>query len=298
MKRPPDASRASPKRIELGRRRSYRLPTPRRVVSLRKPEARSGRNSFQLSGWTVCGNIRGSQRGWLYCFSPSFSTFTKFFEAEQLPLIPFKGPVLSWLAYRSLTGRTFIDLDFVTKQENIPRATSLLKGAGFRAQFGPQEELAGRSGHAPGQYAFFSRILSCPSGTAYGTDTSVFPVPLDFDKMSRRFITVEIAGRKIRTFSVEDTLVMLCVHGTKHFWDRLAWIVDVAEPHHRTAGGLGRVPADCRRDEVHARAFAGTLSGARMVGGGVAPTRSGKSSTGRHCSLACGKGAGSVRGER
>jgi len=22
---------------------------------------------------------------------------------------------------------------------------------------------------------------------------------------------------------------MLCVHGTKHFWDRLAWIVDVAE---------------------------------------------------------------------
>jgi len=36
--------------------------------------------------------------------------------------------------------------------------------------------------------------------------------------MSRRFITVEISGRKMRTFSVEDTLVMLCVHGAKHFW--------------------------------------------------------------------------------
>jgi hypothetical protein len=47
--------------------------------------------------------------------------------------------------------------------------------------------------------------------------------------MSRRFITVEISGRKMRTFSVEDTLVMLCVHGAKHFWDRLAWIVDLAE---------------------------------------------------------------------
>jgi hypothetical protein len=56
-----------------------------------------------------------------------------------------------------------------------------------------------------------------------------FPVPLDFDKMTRRFITVDIAGRKMCTFSVEDTLVMLCVHGAKHFWDRLAWSVDVAE---------------------------------------------------------------------
>jgi SAM-dependent methyltransferase len=56
-----------------------------------------------------------------------------------------------------------------------------------------------------------------------------FPVPLDFDKMSRRFIVVDIAGRKMRTFSVEDTLLMLCVHGAKHFWDRLAWSVDVAE---------------------------------------------------------------------
>jgi len=151
------------------------------------------------------------------------------FEAEQMPLIPFKGPVLSWLAYRSLTGRTFIDLDFVTKQENIPRATSLLKGAGFRAQFGPQEELAGRSGHAPGQYAFFRESSRAQVELHTEQTLRYFPVPLDFDNMSRRFITVEIAGRKIRTFSVEDTLVMLCVHGTKHFWDRLAWIVDVAE---------------------------------------------------------------------
>jgi hypothetical protein len=151
------------------------------------------------------------------------------FEAEQLPLIPYKGPVLSWLAYRSLTGRTFIDLDFVTKQENIPRATSLLKGAGFSAEFGPQEELAGRSGHAPGQYAFFRDSSRAQVELHTERTLRYFPVPLDFDKMSRRFITVEIAGRKMHTFSVEDTLVMLCVHGTKHFWDRLAWIVDVAE---------------------------------------------------------------------
>ena len=31
------------------------------------------------------------------------------------------------------------------------------------------------------------------------------------------------------SLSPEDTLLFLCVHGTKHQWSRLAWIADVAE---------------------------------------------------------------------
>jgi hypothetical protein len=47
--------------------------------------------------------------------------------------------------------------------------------------------------------------------------------------MSRRLIAVELCGRRVTTFSIEDTLVMLCVHGSKHFWERLLWILDVAQ---------------------------------------------------------------------
>jgi hypothetical protein len=151
------------------------------------------------------------------------------FEAEQLPLIPFKGPVLSWLAYQSLTARSFIDLDFVLRQEHIPRAIALLQSAGFTGAFEPQEVLAGQTGHPPGQYGFFRGATRAQVELHTEQTLRYFPVPLDVDKMSRRLITVEIAGRKMHTLSVEDTLVMLCVHGTKHFWDRLAWIVDVAE---------------------------------------------------------------------
>jgi len=46
--------------------------------------------------------------------------------------------------------------------------------------------------------------------------------------MNSRLLEVEIGGRTVRTFSVEDTMVMLCVHGAKHFWERLAWIQDIA----------------------------------------------------------------------
>ncbi len=33
----------------------------------------------------------------------------------------------------------------------------------------------------------------------------------------------------IRTLAVEDLLIYLCVHGAKHYWERLEWISSVAE---------------------------------------------------------------------
>jgi hypothetical protein len=153
----------------------------------------------------------------------------KVFEAEQFPLIPYKGPVLGWLAYRSLTQRTFIDLDFVLEHKHIARATVLLDAAGFRAGSGSQAEGSSAAGPAPGQYAFFREATRAQVELHTERTLRYFPNCLDIDKLSRRLITVEIHGAKMRTFSIEDTLVMLCVHGNKHFWDRLAWIVDLAE---------------------------------------------------------------------
>ena len=33
----------------------------------------------------------------------------------------------------------------------------------------------------------------------------------------------------MKTFSAEDLLFSLCVHGSRHLWERLGWICDVAE---------------------------------------------------------------------
>jgi hypothetical protein len=39
---------------------------------------------------------------------------------------------------------------------------------------------------------------------------------------------VIIDGRAVPTLSIEDELVLICIHGAKHFWERLMWIADVA----------------------------------------------------------------------
>jgi hypothetical protein len=151
------------------------------------------------------------------------------FETGQVPAIPFKGPVLAWLAYRNFTLRTFTDLDFVVLQRYIPKAVSLLEAAGYSAQFDPREAQAGEHGQAPGQYAFVSRSNGGLVELHTERTLRYFPRRINLDEMNSRLIPLEIGARKLRTFSVEDTLVMLCVHGAKHFWERLAWIVDIAQ---------------------------------------------------------------------
>src|SRR5712675_3263779 len=151
------------------------------------------------------------------------------FENGQVPAIPFKGPALAWLAYRNFTLRVYADLDFVVPQRYIPQAVSLLEAAGYNAQFDPLEAQAGQHGHAPGQYAFVSGSNGGLVELHTERTLRYFPRRINLNEMNSRLIPLQIGARKLRTFSVEDTLVMLCVHGAKHFWERLAWIVDIAQ---------------------------------------------------------------------
>jgi len=151
------------------------------------------------------------------------------FETAGIPAIPFKGPAFAWLAYKNFAQRSSVDLDFVLPQRCIPAATALLQAHGYTPDFSPAEAHAGERGPAPGQYAF------APSGrrryVELHTERTLryFSRPIDLDELSARALRVKIGGREITVFSAEDLLVMLCVHGGKHFWERLSWIVDIAQ---------------------------------------------------------------------
>jgi hypothetical protein len=153
----------------------------------------------------------------------------RLFETAQIPIISYKGPLLAWIAYGSFIRREYSDLDFVVEQKFIPDVVAALTSAGYLPQFDPREVHAGQDGTAPGQYSFLShsqKIL-----VEFHTERTLryFPTPIDLQDLTARLMTVEIGGQRLRTFSIEDTLVMLCVHGAKHFWERLGWVLDIAK---------------------------------------------------------------------
>jgi hypothetical protein len=55
-----------------------------------------------------------------------------------------------------------------------------------------------------------------------------FPRRLDLAELRMRRELMNLTGREVLAFSPEDTLLLLSVHGSKHFWERLGWIADIA----------------------------------------------------------------------
>ena len=56
-----------------------------------------------------------------------------------------------------------------------------------------------------------------------------FFFPLNPEHLWERLETGSLEGTPVRTLAPEDLLLILCVHGAKHYWSKLGWICDVAE---------------------------------------------------------------------
>ena len=55
-----------------------------------------------------------------------------------------------------------------------------------------------------------------------------FSVPMETGEFFTRLKPVSLSGREVMTFCPEDLMSILCIHGGKYGWERLAWICDLA----------------------------------------------------------------------
>ena len=142
--------------------------------------------------------------------------------------IPYKGPVLAATAYGNLSLRRFVDLDVLVRDADMPRAEQSLVSLGYQPET-PYSSNGTRAGW-PGQYCF-QRAEHPPQLVEVHTERTLryAPRPFNFERIWARAQTTNVGGRTLRTLAPEDQFTLLCVHGTKHMWERLAWIADIAE---------------------------------------------------------------------
>ena len=147
------------------------------------------------------------------------------FTSEGIGALVVKGPVLAVEAYGDPAMRAYGDLDLLVRQRDIRRATELMSAAGYEAAV-PLSAID--AGKIPGQYLFFqtdSRLL-----VELHNDLTLryFPRRLPLEAFFARQIRVRLDAHEAPALSVEDELVLISIHGAKHFWERLMWIADVA----------------------------------------------------------------------
>lgn len=147
------------------------------------------------------------------------------FSSEGLEVLVIKGPVLSVRCYGDPGARQYGDLDLVVRDKDMLLATILMSGLAYE----PRVSLAAiRAKKAPGEYAF--RQADSKLLVEFHTERTFryHPRPLPLERLFERQARVTIDARQIPALAPEDELILICIHGGKHFWERLSYIADVA----------------------------------------------------------------------
>jgi hypothetical protein len=136
-----------------------------------------------------------------------------------------KGPTLALRAYGDTGVRQYNDLDFLVSQKDIPHATELMISAGYNPEIAV-ESLSPQK--IPGQYLFVR--IAAPLLVELHTERTMryFPLGLPIEEFFARRELVSVDGHRIPALAIEDELILICIHGAKHLWDRLSLVADVA----------------------------------------------------------------------
>ncbi|HEV2388542.1 MAG TPA: nucleotidyltransferase family protein [Candidatus Acidoferrales bacterium] len=145
-------------------------------------------------------------------------------ERAGIELVPYKGPVLAEMAYGNLGLREFVDLDFIVPQRQLAETAKVLGELGYRSA---TPALVEEGSPIPGEYVFLADEGDFQIEVHTEFTLRHFPVPPDLESLMCTLRPVSLAGRPVFTFSREDTLTLLAVHGSKDFWAQLLWICDI-----------------------------------------------------------------------
>jgi hypothetical protein len=147
------------------------------------------------------------------------------FAAAGIDVLLTKGPALSVRCYGKPDMRQYGDIDLVVREADIRRATEAMTDLAYKPRV-PLSAIDAKK--STGEYAF--RRTGTDVLVEFHTERTFryHPRRLSIEKLFQRRAFVAIDGREVPALSLEDELILISVHGAKHFWERLIWIADVA----------------------------------------------------------------------
>ncbi len=154
-------------------------------------------------------------------------------EAAGVPMVSLKGPTLALSAYGSVALRQFSDLDILVPRAQVLHARRILIENGFRSRL--ELARAQEAAHLRDDSVF--DLVRDDGLDGRPTDLELhwaltaraFARPIAFEHVNLRLHRKPLVGGAACQLDPADLLIMLCVHGTKHLWERLQWITDISQ---------------------------------------------------------------------
>lgn len=144
------------------------------------------------------------------------------FKALNITLAPFKGPILSQTAYQKPFHRYFEDLDFLVSQQDFAKVSDEFLRMGLIENYLNEPDYYRQSQFAAEQ----TRVVI---DLHYALTPIDCFIKVDTDSLMSHVQTFSFNGVDIETFSLIDTLIILCVDAAKGYWRSIIRLVDISE---------------------------------------------------------------------
>ncbi|MBU0961721.1 MAG: nucleotidyltransferase family protein [Proteobacteria bacterium] len=162
-------------------------------------------------------------------FTANLHKIIALFNSNTIQAIPFKGPALSQAAYANINLRWFGDLDILVEEKDAIKARNLLIANGYscRTQITGSTEAAFIT--KENCFAMVNTSNNIYIDLHWEMTGRYSLVPLYLEDIIERATTIKLAVWQFPTLSVEDNIVFLCIHSSKHCWQPLEGINCISE---------------------------------------------------------------------
>ena len=152
------------------------------------------------------------------------------FESKGITAIPYKGPVLAIQTYGNLAFREFDDLDIFIEQNDFLKVKKILANLDYFPSMQNETSIEKEILESQRECKFLNQSKKINLEIKWKFAGMLLNVPNEdkfLDKNSLKFTIIN--GKTIIEPSPEDMLLILCLHNAGHRWNRLLWILDVAQ---------------------------------------------------------------------
>ncbi|KYJ85571.1 nucleotidyltransferase domain-containing protein [Sulfurovum riftiae] len=151
----------------------------------------------------------------------------KLLRENHIEALAFKGPALAQMAYGDITLRQYSDLDILVDENDVYKAGELLQKNGFTSPY-PLSILENETCmRVDSDFSFTGNANNILIEMHWRLFRKNIGHHLTFEEFSHDRQSIKINGVPITVLSPELHLVYLAVHGSKHAWERIEWIVDL-----------------------------------------------------------------------
>ena len=153
----------------------------------------------------------------------------KLLKESNIPVALFKGPVLAHMAYGEISLRQAGDIDMLINVQHFDEARRCLETLGY--EMFPKLTAAQIESHLNNhcEIQFMRDDWFTVVDLHWQLAPRSFVFNVNAGEVMSRLRSISLAGTDVETFGAEDSVLYQSMHGAKHLWRRLEWMVALAE---------------------------------------------------------------------